>query len=54
MGLGSRGSGPGVLVCSVSKLCMTLCFQGPYEWVLKGSRAVTIRSLEASGERMLP
>ena len=26
---------------------LTLCFQGPYYWVLKGSRALTIRSLEA-------
>ena len=32
---------------------MTLCFQGPWYWVLKGSRALTIRSLEAWGNRTL-
>ena len=29
---------------------VTLCFQGPYYWVLKGSRALIIRSLEAQGQ----
>ena len=27
----------------------SLCLQGPYYWVLKGSRALTMRSLEGSG-----
>ena len=35
--------------CEVSLGTVTLCFQGPYYWVLKGSRALTIRSLEALG-----
>ena len=26
---------------------VSLCFQGPYYWVLKGPRALTIGSLEA-------
>ena len=32
---------------------LALCFQGPYYWVLKGSRALTIRSLEAQGKSFI-
>ena len=33
---------------------VTLGFQGPYYWVLKGSRALTIRSFEALGYGWCP
>ena len=39
--------------CCLLALCLTLCFQGPHYWVLKGSRALTIRSLEAQGKSFI-
>ena len=42
-GGGGGGGGAGV------HAQFSLCLQGPYYWVLKGSRALTMRSLEGSG-----
>ena len=37
-------------VLDIMVLAITLCIRGPNYWVLKGPRALTIRSLEAQGK----